>query len=114
MRGNATPAPMPPEMLIKQYCNRARLTSQHSMIASLLLHSPCLPAVTPVIQTPQLTLSAHPLDSPPSMIASLLPMQAVPTGSPGPSSGTEGECHSLASMDTHLQAVEQQYGSTGI
>ena len=47
------------------------------------------------------------------MIASLLPMQAVPTGSPGPSSGTEGECHSLASMDTHLQAVQQQYNYTG-
>lgn len=31
-------------------------------------------------------------------------MQAVPTGSLGVlSSGTAGECHSLASMDTHLQ-----------
>lgn len=31
-------------------------------------------------------------------------MQAVPTGSLGvPSSGMAGECHSLASMATHLQ-----------
>jgi hypothetical protein len=30
-------------------------------------------------------------------------MQAVPTGSAGPSSGTAGECQSLASIATHLQ-----------
>ena len=34
------------------------------------------------------------------MMASELPMQAVPTASPGPSSGSAGECQRRASMAT--------------
>lgn len=42
------------------------------------------------------------------MMASLLPMQAVPTGSPGPSSGMEGACQLAQAGQAGKERGEEQ------